>query len=444
MRPPGLNNRRAKRREDEVMEAADTERREDEVLEAVYRERREDEVMEAADKEKREDEVLEAADTERREDEVMEAADTERREDEGMIRRRRSAIVVTSLLLTLVLSLLAWIEWEEESLVALPDILHPLPANLSSPPSFRRSATLYDTNFRFHLNLTEYSQTYPALQTYRCRAVIGLFGYCWTHDPLIILAVKSHPASFGRRNVLRETWAKERSILGYRFKPLFLMANSGRSAQMKKAISEAVVFGDIILWDFMESHHNLSLKERCFLEWLYHRCPQASYVFKGDDDEFVNPITIANYISFRFPLYPYQIHGHLQEHASPERWGKYRVPISVYPHGYYPPFVSGGGFLFPGELIPSLYWAASAIPVFPLDDVFVGFLALAANVTFHHEPSFRSFGLKTDKICKYLDAVVVHGLTPQRMLEIWKDLPNATPCAQSEEEEETQETKAVK
>ncbi|KAM4675912.1 UDP-GlcNAc:betaGal beta-1,3-N-acetylglucosaminyltransferase 7-like [Discoglossus pictus] len=321
-----------------------------------------------------------------------------------------------------------WIKYEQEPLHDLPDLLDPLPANLSAHPSFRRSATLYDSNFSFFLDIVEYSQVYPGLQTYRCRAVIGLLGYCDTQEPLVLLAVKTHPISIDRRKALRQTWAKERLVLGYRFKPLFLMANSGRRRQMERVMAEASTYGDIVLWDFLESHHHLSLKERCFLEWMNYRCPEAEYVFKGDDDEFVNPHSLANYVSSFNDSSKLQIHGYLHIHPPPERDGKYAIPISVYPHGFYPPFVSGGGFLIPANLIPSLRWAASTIPVFPLDDVFIGFLALATDITFHHEARFRSFGLKMDTLCQYKDALVVHGLTPQRMIEVWEALPSAPSC----------------
>ncbi|XP_063786179.1 N-acetyllactosaminide beta-1,3-N-acetylglucosaminyltransferase 3-like [Pseudophryne corroboree] len=359
-----------------------------------------------------------------------------------MIRRRRTYITVLSLCLCCTLSVLAWTLYENEPLLDLPDLQQPFPANLSSSPSLRRSVTLYDTNFSFYMDLAEYSQVYPALQTYRCRAVIGLLGYCQTQNPLILMAVKSHPVASDRRDALRRSWAKERSIDGYSLKPVFLIANSGRRRQMERLIAEAAVYEDTLLWDFLESHHNLSLKERCFLEWVHYRCPEARYIFKGDDDEFVNPHALASYVSSSPIEHRLKIHGQLQIHPPPDRWGKYAVPLSVYPHGYYPPFVSGGGFLLPTELVPSLNWAASIIPIFPLDDVFFGFLALAAKVSFHHEPRFRSFGLKNDDFCHYLDVLVVHGLTPQRMLEVWEALPHLKPCPPEpeEEEEEYEET----
>ncbi|XP_040202976.1 N-acetyllactosaminide beta-1,3-N-acetylglucosaminyltransferase 3-like isoform X1 [Rana temporaria] len=366
----------------------------------------------------------------------------------GMVRRRRSSITVLSISLCFTLSLLSYTLYESEPIGDLPDLHHPIPANLSSPPSLRRSATLYDTNFSFYLNLSEYTRWYPALQKYRCRAVIGLFGYCETQEPLILLAVKSHPANKQRRESLRNTWARERKLGGYHLKRMFLVASSGLRREMERLIEEASTHRDIILWDFIESHHNLSLKERCFLEWLNYQCPEATYIFKGDDDEFVNPHALVSYIHASPRKYRLHIHGQQQIHAPPERWGKYAVPISVYPHGYYPAFVSGGGFLLPSELVPSLHWAASIIPTFPLDDVFFGFLALAAKVHFHHEPRFHSFGLKSDDNCRYADVLVAHGLTPHRLLEVWKELPYLKPCPpeldKNEEEEEGKKKKKKK
>ncbi|KAM4749438.1 beta-1,3-galactosyltransferase 5-like [Rhinophrynus dorsalis] len=345
-----------------------------------------------------------------------------------MIRRRRSTILLFALSIALTLSFFSWIRWEENLLLELPDLSDPIPANLSSPPSLRRSTTLFDSNFSFHLNLSEYSKEYPALQNYRCRAVVGLLGYCRTHDILILLAVKSHPHSFERRKVLRRTWAKERMVQGYKLRSVFLVANSGQHMEMEKAMAEATYFGDMILWDFLESHHNLSLKERCFLEWVNRRCPEAKYIFKGDDDEFVNPYALTSYISSTLPSFPFQIHGQMHLHPPPERWGKYAVPLSVHPHPFYPSFVSGGGFVIPGQVVPALHKAASTIPVFPLDDVFFGFLALAANISFHHEPRFRTFGLMTSHICGYRDVIMVHGLSLQRMIQLWEVLPYTLPC----------------
>ncbi|PIO23617.1 hypothetical protein AB205_0190990 [Aquarana catesbeiana] len=325
---------------------------------------------------------------------------------------------------------------KEEPRLELQEILGHIVANNSSAPVRRRSAFLYHRENDFFLDLFEYSLQYPALQEYRCRTFIDLSGYCQTLDPLIILAVKSHPGSPERRSILRRTWAQERRILGYRFLPVFLLANSGHRVEMESLVEEASFYGDIILWDFMESHHNLSLKEHCFLEWLQYRCPEAKYILKADDDEFVNPHSLVSYISTSVKKFPLQVHGFCQTQGPVERWGKYGIPFNVFPYDIYPPFVSGGGFLFSAEVVPLLLLASSTIPVFPLDDVYFGLLALAANISFHHELRFRTFGLKSTKICRFRDVLVAHGLSRHQLLEIWDTLPYTSPCPPSNKEKE--------
>ncbi|KAM5171486.1 beta-1,3-galactosyltransferase 5-like [Mantella aurantiaca] len=350
------------------------------------------------------------------------------------VRPVRWRIILSAFLASIVLAVFFW--KEEPRRLELQEILDPALANCSSAPLLRRSATLHHLNHNFFLDLSEYSRQYPELQEYQCRTFIDLSGYCRTPDPLIVLAVKSHPAYPERRTALRYTWAQERRILGYRFLPVFLLANSGRRQEMESLAEEASFFGDIVLWDFMESHHNLSLKERCFLEWLHHHCPEAKYILKGDDDEFVNPHSLASYISTSVRRFPRQVHGFCQTRAPVERIGKYRVPASVFPYDFYPPFVSGGGFLFSAEVVPSLLEASTTIPVFPLDDVYFGLLALAANVSFHHELRFRTFGITSSKACRFQDVLVVHGLPRYLLVKVWNALPYTSACSPSNKEKQ--------
>ncbi|XP_075703529.1 N-acetyllactosaminide beta-1,3-N-acetylglucosaminyltransferase 3-like [Rhinoderma darwinii] len=334
----------------------------------------------------------------------------------------RGVLVLGSLL---TLTLLSWIRYdEEEPIFELQEIwnvsaVRPVPLRL-------RSATLRDRESFFFLDLEELSREYPALQSYECRTFIPR--HCRTLEPLIVLAIKSHPASSERRTLLRYTWAQERRVGDYRLLPVFLIANSGRREQMELLLQEASFFQDIVLWDFLESHQNLSLKERCFLEWVSHACPEADYIFKGDDDEFVNTHALVRYVSTSLKSHPRHVHGFFQNHAPVEREGKYGVPFSVFPYDIYPPFVSGGGFLFAADLVPSLLKASSIVPVFPLDDIYFGFLALAANVPLYHDERFYSFGLKSAEPCVYRDAVVVHGLSRYHVLQMWNLLPHVPPC----------------
>ncbi|KAL8177008.1 UNVERIFIED_CONTAM: hypothetical protein K2H54_040793 [Gekko kuhli] len=289
-------------------------------------------------------------------------------------------------------------------------------------PRFQ-SITLSDGTLTFPLNLSRYEAEFPHLQHHPCRAVIAEAGVCQQGrgPPLLLLAVKSHPASSGRRAALRRTWARPGEAGGYRLQPLFLMATTPNAQHLSLARRESSDFGDVVLWDFLESHHNLSLKERCFLQWLHQHCPEAAFVFKGDDDLFVNPEALAGYLQHS-PDASLFIHGHIRRHAAVIRQGKYAVSHTLYPLDHYPDFASGGGFVLPGSMLPALYQASLQLPVFPLDDVYLGFLVLAAGLPFSHDERFRVWGAPKEEQGVFRESFTVHGITPERMEEVWEGL----------------------
>ncbi|XP_025033407.1 UDP-GlcNAc:betaGal beta-1,3-N-acetylglucosaminyltransferase 7-like, partial [Python bivittatus] len=177
----------------------------------------------------------------------------------------------------------------------------------------------------------------------------------------------------------------------------------------------------ILMWDFAESHHNLSLKERCFLRWVHQHCQRAAYVFKGDDDLFVNPKVLTEYLH-RTPNASHFIHGNIRFHAAVIRRGKYAVSRDFYPKNHYPNFASGGGFIMSRPVLAALYQASLELPVFPLDDVYLGFLTLAARIPHRHDGAFRVWGIPKDVLSAYQESVTVHGLSMERIEEVWKEL----------------------
>ncbi|XP_069806118.1 beta-1,3-galactosyltransferase 5-like [Dendropsophus ebraccatus] len=293
-------------------------------------------------------------------------------------------------------------------------------------PVLRRSLTLNDGKYHYHLNLSSFESEFPHLQRYQCSVTLSppVAPYDDSDLPLIIMAVKSHPRAGTRRSAIRQTWSKEQELKGYKIRRVFLVGRTEVSGHMEIVKVESAVYGDILQWDMTESHYNLSLKERCFLEWLNHNVPEADYIFKGDDDVFVNTEVVLDLIKdFGSPAV---IHGFHQHRPGVMRYTKYSISHTLYPLARYPGFVSGGGFIFPGPAVPSLYEASRMMPVFPLDDVYFGFLALAANLTYRHDRRFRVQGMKYD-VCSYKKTLLVHGISPERLLIIWRDV-NESDC----------------
>lgn len=174
----------------------------------------------------------------------------------------------------------------------------------------------------------------------------------------------------------------------------------------------------------------VTLQKRGQLLTLY---AEAGFLFKtslcflpGDDDTFVNPKALTDYLR-QTPGASRVIHGNIQNHSVVIRGGKYAVPHAVYPLPRYPNFASGGGFIMPGPLIPALCKASLQLPVFPLDDVYMGFLTLAAGLSHQHDSRFRVWGPPRDERM-YTETVTVHGLSLEKMEQVWQKV-----CSQQKE-----------
>lgn len=246
----------------------------------------------------------------------------------------------------------------------------------------------------------------------------------------LLFAIKSTFNHFERRQAVRETWGREGSYdNGVQVRTVFLL---GRSLQddpnLDQLISlEAQQFRDLIVWDFEDSFYNLTLKEHVFFKWMLDNCPQASFVFKGDDDVFANTQAILNHLHSLEPAQASSLYtGQIIFDAAPLRDQKikYYVPQTFY-EGPYPPYAGGGGFLFSGHLLPNLYHVSFYIPFFPIDDVYTGmcFKALGINPVKHS--GFQTFDIREqdrENACVHNDLLLVHQRTPQQTMRLWRNM----------------------
>ncbi|XP_056410523.1 acetylgalactosaminyl-O-glycosyl-glycoprotein beta-1,3-N-acetylglucosaminyltransferase-like isoform X2 [Hyla sarda] len=299
------------------------------------------------------------------------------------------------------------------------------PPDPKSPSySFQReSVSLDDGVHVYHLNFCPLQEEFPHLQNYLCSVTLTPKMQLEAFKPLIVLAIKSHPESGSRRAALRRTWAQKWQLDSYELRPIFLMGHTNVSGHMESVRTESQKYGDVLQWDFTEGHHNLSLKERCFLKWVVQRIPHVAFIFKGDDDEYVSPPALVQYIK-TFATDPRVLHGYLRPHSEVMRHTKYAVSEYIFPGNIYPTFLSGGGFLYSGPAAELLYTVSQKMPVFPLDDVYFGFLVLAADLSFRHDKRFYVYGLKFEP-CQYQKALVVHGVSPEELVERWSKAQNA-------------------
>ncbi len=96
----------------------------------------------------------------------------------------------------------------------------------------------------------------------------------------------------------------------------------------------------------------------------------------------------------------------------------------MYDSKYYPNYVSGGGYVISGPLVPVLFETALQVPYFHFEDVYLtGIVAKTANVIPEDNTSFgfRTLPADVDK-CAYRHLITSHGLSPNELRSVWQSV----------------------
>ncbi|XP_038147702.1 N-acetyllactosaminide beta-1,3-N-acetylglucosaminyltransferase 3-like [Cyprinodon tularosa] len=250
----------------------------------------------------------------------------------------------------------------------------------------------------------------------------------------LLLVIKSSPANYERREVLRKTWAKERLHNGVWIRRIFLSGVSGTGYQKERLNTllqlEQKHHRDILQWDFNDSFYNLTLKQILFLEWMERNCPNARFLLNGDDDVFANTNNMVVYLQSLEKNNGSQhlFTGHLIQNVGPIRasGSKYFIPVQVQESNSYPPYCGGGGFLLSGHTAMIIYQMSKSIEILPIDDVFMGMCLAKAGLGPSSHMGVKTAGLhipseKVDEYspCYYKEMLLVHRFLPAQMYLMW-------------------------
>ncbi|XP_064172465.1 N-acetyllactosaminide beta-1,3-N-acetylglucosaminyltransferase 2a [Anguilla rostrata] len=246
--------------------------------------------------------------------------------------------------------------------------------------------------------------------------------------PYLLLAVKSLSPHFDRRQAIRESWGRAGRLANRTVATVFLLGNAtavDHFPDLSEMLRyEAAMHRDILQWDYRDSFFNLTIKEVLFLDWVHLRCPGASFVFKGDDDVFVNTRRILDFLQGLSPGKARDLFvGDVITHAGPHRDKKlkYFIPESLFV-GPYPPYAGGGGFLYSGDLALRLQAVSHKVALYPIDDVYTGMCLKKLGLVPERHKGFRTFDIEEkyrNNPCAYKSLMLVHSRTPQDMIKIW-------------------------
>lgn len=252
--------------------------------------------------------------------------------------------------------------------------------------------------------------------------------------PFLLLAIKSSPGNYERREVVRRTWGRDRSTQGAPVRLLFLLGTARHPHEARKVnrllALEARTYGDILQWDFHDTFFNLTLKQVLFLEWQATHCPLASFQLNGDDDVFAHTDNMVAFLRGHDPD-RHLFSGHLIQNVGPirEPWSKYYVPKVVTADEHYPPYCGGGGFLLSRFTAGALRRGAQALPLFPIDDVFLGMCLRHQGLLPASHSGVRTAGVHSPSRerssfdpCFYRHLLLVHRFLPYEMMLMWDAL----------------------
>ncbi|KAM6953349.1 N-acetyllactosaminide beta-1,3-N-acetylglucosaminyltransferase 2 [Aplochiton taeniatus] len=266
---------------------------------------------------------------------------------------------------------------------------------------------------------------------------------------LLLFAIKTTALNFENRQAIRQTWGKEGWVAwkrgnasdggageGAYVRRVFLLGKKG-GGQAEVDVSQLLAlesrhYGDILQWDFQDTFFNLTIKDVLFWDWFSRRCPQARFVFKGDDDVFVNTPAMLGFLQDQLGLpkatevlKDFMI-GEVIGGGLPNResTNKYFVSSSFY-RGLYPAYAGGGGVIYSGALARRLARTSQRVHLFPIDDVFVGMCMVRMKAHPIHHPGFLTFDLtekEEGQPCAYHEILLVHKRSPAQIAKLWAEL----------------------
>uniref|UniRef100_A0A8C8SG41 Hexosyltransferase n=1 Tax=Pelusios castaneus TaxID=367368 RepID=A0A8C8SG41_9SAUR len=252
----------------------------------------------------------------------------------------------------------------------------------------------------------------------------------------LLLAIKSSPGNYERREIIRKTWGEERSYQGVHIRRLFLsgtVRDARQAWKMDRLLRlEAAEYGDVLQWAFHDSFFNLTLKQVLFYRWMESHCPGVRFVLNGDDDVFTNTDNIVHYLLGMRGTNDGHKHlyvGQFIANVGPvrEKWSKYYVPEQVTASNRYPPYCAGGGILMSGFTSRTIYKESLGIELLPIDDVYLGMCLEKAGLAPASHMGIRTVGVSVPSArlesfdpCYYKELLLVHRFVPYEILLMWR------------------------
>jgi len=190
-------------------------------------------------------------------------------------------------------------------------------------------------------------------------------------DLIIIIISKSD--NYKTRDAIRRTWGSGKNLGRYssiNIKFFFLIDFDEKLSHNIRLENE--LFHDIIQVELPQQYTLVTYRVLSLFEWSFRYCRTAKFLFKTDDDIFINLVLLLKFVSpfldkltnNSFRISEMRIYGYKHynpsvfRHANDPVGARYVVTVDEFPCGSYPDFLSGFGYLIPKKARDALIYAA--------------------------------------------------------------------------------------
>eukprot|EP00871_Galdieria_phlegrea_P003005 jgi/Galph1/3705/GphlegSOOS_G2322.1 len=185
-------------------------------------------------------------------------------------------------------------------------------------------------------------------------ATLHISDVCTNKDKLnafLFFAITTDHKNFDARKAVRETWLQFPKLPAWEAR-FFVMQSPNRTLQ-HIVEKEAAIYQDIVILHYADTYTNLTLKTLSLMEWIDHNV-NATFVFKSDDDAYVNVPRLVLWLMTKPTTQFYS--GGVNKKSRPVRikGHKWYVSYEEYPYKYYPDYCIGNGYVISGDLVSFL------------------------------------------------------------------------------------------
>ncbi|XP_070491772.1 beta-1,3-galactosyltransferase brn [Chironomus tepperi] len=295
--------------------------------------------------------------------------------------------------------------------------------------------------------------------------------------PHLLIIVKSRNDHFERRNAIRNSWGFEKRFSDVIIRTVFSLGidqqtHNDQLSEIQKLVDiESERYKDIIQFNFIDEYYNNTLKTMHGMKWCKENCIRSKFYLFVDDDYYVsiknilaflrNPVnypeyleaykeqlrklnqrklqeakiingtnhtemTNRNLLSFNVELPPnvklfagYVFNSRPHRHRS----SKWYISLDEYKYDRWPTYVTAGCFLLSREALQEMFCTSQYTKYFRFDDIFLGIVALKANIEPLHSEEFYYYKAAYSGPASYRYVLATHGYdNSDEMLKVWNEV----------------------